>query len=120
MNIKDYLLDFYIEQNGETINKDLARILVTQMAVTDGSNRANGEKWTIEQAMEVGKKLGINWDSVSKCDWYVVLNMMYSDYYSVGRKHGFTDYNFYSELALAWFEDVDGPENKTFNYFFTK
>lgn len=47
------------------------------------------------------------------------LNMMYSDYYSVGKKHGYTDYTFYAELAHAWFHDVDAKENKTFHYFFS-
>lgn len=118
MDIKKYLLDFYVEQNGETITPELAECLVKEMAVTDGSDRTNGEKWSMQETTEVGNKLGVNWERIQKCEWYLVLNMMYSDYFPVGRKHGFTDYTFYSELAQAWFSDVDGKDNKTFKYFF--
>lgn len=118
MDIKDYLLDFYISQNGEKITPELAKSLVEEMAITDGSDRTSGEKWTPAETNDVGTKMGINFEQIPKCEWYLILNMMYSDYYSVGRKHGLIDYQFFGELAQAWFNDVDGPENKTFRYFF--
>lgn len=118
MDIKQYLLDFYIAQNGETITPELAKSLVEEMAVTDGSNRTTGEKWTMTDTNDVGMKVGIDFEKIPKCEWYLVMNMMYSDYYQVGHNHGFNDYNFYSELSKAWFNDIDAKENKTFKYFF--
>lgn len=118
MDIKKYLLDCYIANYGETISDDLARGIVEAMAITDGSDRQTGEKWTLEESKSIGEKIGINWDKVSPAEFYAVLNMMYSDYCQVGRKHGLTDWQLYAELAAAWFNDIDAAENKTFNYFF--
>lgn len=118
MDIKDYLLDFYISQNGEVITPELAKSLVEEMAITDGSDRQTGEKWTPAETNDVGAHMGIDFDRIPKCEWYLVLNMMYSDYFVVGKKHGLVDYTFYAELAHAWFTDVDAVENKTFKYFF--
>jgi len=118
MDIKDYLLDYYIATAGETITPELAKALVIDMAVTDGSERENGEKWTPAETNDVGTKIGIDFEKITKCEWYLVLNMMYSDYFTVGRKHGFNDWQFYAELAQAWFYDVDAKPNKTFKYFF--
>lgn len=118
MDIKDYLLEFYIAQNGEVITPELSKMLVEEMAITDGSDRTTGEKWTPAETNDVGIKMGIDFEKIPKCEWYLVLNMMYSDYYSVGKKHGMTDYTFYAELAYAWFHDVDGKDHKTFDYFF--
>lgn len=118
MDIKSYLMDFYISQNGEVITPELAKMFVEEMPVTDGSERTNGEKWTMEEAVEVGKNMNIDFNKIPICEWYLVLNMMYSDYFVVGRKHNLTDWQLYAELAHAWFYDVDAKQNKTFKYFF--
>ena len=41
------------------------------------------------------------------CDWYYVLNMMYSDYYKPGRAD-----DVYVEMACDFLNDVDGPKHK--------
>lgn len=117
MNIRNMLMDLYIEKNGKVITPELAKGFVYEMAVTDGSDRTSGEKWTMDDAKMVGDKYNVDWNSISKCEWYVVLNMMYSDYYRTGKKHGFIDSGFYAELASDWFSDVDASPDKTFNYF---
>lgn len=119
MDIKNYLMQFYVDQNGEVISPELATMLVSEMAITDGSDRTNGEKWTMSETQDVGDRLGVDWNRIIPCEWYVVMNMMYSDYYSVGKAHSMTDWTFYAELTMAWFNDVDGKENKTFKYFFS-
>lgn len=117
MNIKSLLLSYYVDKNGKVITSELAKSLVEDMAVTDGSNRENGEKWTMEETTEVGNKYNVDWNSISKCEWYLVMNMMYSDYYRTGKKRGLTDYQFFADLATDWFADVDASPDKTFNYF---
>lgn len=118
MDIKQYFLSFYIAQNGEVVTPELAKMLVEDFAITDGSGRINGEKWTPEEAMEIGKKLEIDYEEIPKFEWYLILNMMYSDYNNVAIHFGITDALFYGEMALAWFHDVDARENKTFKFFF--
>lgn len=117
MNIHEYLIDIYVEKYGKHINHELADTLVEEMAVTDGSSRETGQKWTLQETKDVGSKLGVNFEEIKPCEWYLVMNMMYSDHYRTGKKHGFIDPTFYGELALDWFHDVDGNDDKTFKYF---
>lgn len=118
MNIKEYLLQFYTEQNGENLSQELARGIVEDFAVTDGSDRTNGEKWTISEAKELGEKCGVDFTRVLVPEYYAVLNMLYSDYFEVFKRRGLSDPAIYGDMARAWFEDADGKENKTFKYFF--
>lgn len=118
MDIKRYLLDYYINNNGEVITPELAAMLVEELAITDGSDRTNGEKWSMSDTTDAGMKAGVDFDSISKAEWYYVMNMMYSDYFQIGKRYGNTDWQFFADLAKAWFEDVDGKENKTFKYAF--
>jgi len=110
-------MDLYIEKNGKVLTPELAKAFVEEMSVTDGTDRANGEKWTMEDSKVIGDKYGVNWESISKCEWYLVLNMMYSDYYKTAKKHGMTDSSMFAELATDWFIDIDASPDKTFNYF---
>ena len=117
MDLTEYLMDLYIEKYGKHINKEIAEALVNQMSVTDGTNRADGEKYTYSEAKELGTKIGVDFGRVDPVEWYLVLNMMYSDHYRTGKKHGLTESTLYCELAYDWFYDVDGEDCKTFNYF---
>lgn len=117
MNVKNLFMELYKEKYGEHINQELAKSIVYDFAVTDGSERESGEKWSMEETKSVGDKLGIDWEKINKCEWYVVMNMMYSDYYRTAKKHGLADPSFFAELSYDWFTDKDGAKDKTFRYF---
>lgn len=46
-------------------------------------------------------------------EFYLVMNMFYNDYNKIIGN----DENTYAKFADAWFNDIDGKENKTFDYF---
>ena len=52
---------------------------------------------------------------VSDVDFYVAMNMMYSDY---GRILGDEDLDKYVEMSLRFLLDEDVAGNKLFNYYF--
>lgn len=107
--------DFY----GKTICKELAEKWVKSMAITDGSDRENGQKWTIEQTSEVGNKIGIDWNKITKIDWYSAMNMVYSDFYGVAKyAEKQSDVTFFAKMAKSWLNDEDVGENKLYNYYF--
>lgn len=109
----------YKKAYGETISKELAEQIVKDMAVTDGSERENGQKWNIDQTSAVGSEIGIDWGKIPKLDFYVVMNMVYSDYYSVAEKIEYSDDSkFYAYMAKAWLCDEDVPSGKLFKYIF--
>jgi len=111
--------DLYEAAYGERITKELAEEWVKAMKVTDGSDRMNGQKWTSEQTYEVGSKIGIDWNVCSKTDFYIVMNMMYSDNYKTAKSVGLSeDPIFFARLAKDWLCDEDAGKNKLYNYYF--
>lgn len=84
------------------IGEDLAKKWVSKMKNKDGSE---GEHWTLDQTSQYAS-------GRDKYDFYVVLNMMYSDYYNPK-----FDDNTYIQLAKDWLDDKD-IEDKLLNYYF--
>ena len=64
-----------------------------------------GEHWSYEQTSTLAEKH-------NKCDFYAVLNMVYSDYYNPR-----FDTNTYVALARDWLDDKDVGEGKTLKYY---
>jgi len=85
---KDIYVDVYEKAYGDNITREVAEEWVRSMPVTDGSNRDNGQKWNIDQTYEVGNKIGIDWQTMSKIEWYVVLNMEYHKHYNTAKAYG--------------------------------
>lgn len=87
---------------GEHLSKELAHKWVSKMENKDGTR---GAHWTMEQTDQYA-------GTHNKCDWYAVMNMIYSDYYSPK-----FDTATYIELAKDWINDADVEEGKTLRYF---
>jgi hypothetical protein len=45
------------------------------------------------------------------------MNMLYSDYCAVLKKHGINNIDVYTDLACAWLKDTDAVPNKTAEYY---
>lgn len=118
MDLKAYLKELYISLNGEVITPELAELIVQDFAITDSSERSNGEKWTLEECVQIGNKMNIDWTVIDQIEWYIVLNNEYSDKFKIVRKYNLPEPSIYGDFALSWFLDVDGKENKTFRFFF--
>lgn len=86
--------------------KETAYYAVSNMKNKDGSI---GEHWSRETTDRVLESRGYEFNH---CDWYVALNMIYSDYYKSGRSD-----DTYIELAYDFLSDEDGPENKMKKYY---
>ena len=87
---------------GDNLSEELAHKWVKSMKNKDGTT---GEHWSMEQTTQYA---GMH----HKYDWYAIMNMMYSDYYSPR-----FDTNTYVELSKDWFNDKDTPKGKTLNYY---
>lgn len=86
--------------------KETAEYAVSKMKNKDGSI---GEHWDYDTTTKVlnNKKYDFK-----PCDWYYVLNMIYSDYYKSGRSD-----DTYIELAHDFLADNDAPEHKAKRYW---
>lgn len=108
--------DLYVTAYGEHLTRETAEEWVKEMEVTDGSGMAHGQKWTMEQTTDVGNKMGIDWGTMSKIDWYVALNMEYWKHYHTAKLFGQeAEPTFYGHLAKdEWY----GSTNTMFEYYF--
>ena len=81
------------------------KMWVHEMETTDNNGAVvkRGEKYTEQQAMDMAKRLNIKFDKFSEKSFWVALNMMFSDYYSVLGENP----DIYARLAKAWLCDSD-------------
>jgi hypothetical protein len=86
--------------------KETSKYAVSKMQNKDGSV---GEHWSKEITDRVLESKSYEFDS---CDWYYVLNMIYSDYYKSGRSD-----ETYIELACDFLSDKDAPKDKAKRYY---
>lgn len=94
----------------------------TIMKWADGMENADGSDgahWTIEQATSVANQLGVSFDHISPEDFWITLNMMYSDYGQTLQETGITDAGIYGRLATDFLFDKDAiaPKEKLYYYY---
>lgn len=87
-------------------SKETAKHVVANLKNKDGST---GEHWSYETTSRVLESKGYEFNP---CDWYYVLNMIYSDYYKSGRSD-----DTYIEMAYDFLSDKDSPHNKAKRYY---
>ena len=87
---------------GPHLSREMADEWVEHMHNKDGSS---GSHWSYDQTTPLAEHR-------NKEDFYAVLNMMWSDYFSPA----FTQQNYIS-LARDFIDDKDAPEDKTLKYF---
>lgn len=89
-----------------SFTKETAKYAVSEMKNKDGTT---GEHWDYNTTTHVLESKKYNF---KPCDWYYVLNMIYSDYYKSGRSD-----ETYIEMAFDFLEDKDSVENKAKRYY---
>lgn len=102
---------------GPHFNETMAMKAVSHMENEDGTE---GAHWDIHQTTAVAQQFNVDLstDKYNKYDWFVALNMIYSDYYkSVMAMTNSTNIKHYVELAKAWLDDKDVAEGKMWYYF---
>jgi hypothetical protein len=103
--VKDFILAVDLLLN-PYFTKETARYVVSKMKNKDGSV---GEHWDRDTTDKVLYSKGYDFNP---CDWYVALNMIYSDYYKSGRSD-----DTYIELAYDFLADEDAPAHKMKKYY---
>lgn len=106
----------YEAEHGPHFNDEHARKAVSKMENEDGTR---GQHWSLEETTALANQYGIRLDEkINKYDWYVALNMVYSDYYRVVvSMTGSNNTKYFVELAKAWIHDKDIDEGKMWFYY---
>lgn len=106
----------YEKEHGPHFNEEHARKAVMKMENEDGTR---GPHWSIEETTTLASQYGITLGSkFNRYDWFVALNMVYSDYYKVIINiTGSNNTKNYVEFAKAWLNDKDIDEGKMWYYY---
>ncbi len=107
-NLKEKI---YIVIYGYRLSDHLCKEWVEHMKNNDGTT---GEHWTLEETNQVARQIGLSLGgSISECEWWAIMNMIYSDYYGCVPN----DVNIYAKMSRAFIEDIDANEGKIYNYY---
>lgn len=98
-------------QTKEELTREDAEAWQRHMQNADGTT---GAHWEPEQTRVYMESRGVDCE-VWK--WAAVMNMMYSDYCKAARKNSVDRPEFYADLAAAFLEDKDAPEDKAGRYY---
>lgn len=93
------------------IDKERAEKIAAKMKNEDGTH---GAHWDFAQTKQVLESNGYQCDPA---EFYLAMNMMYSDYFSVANRFGVNTVDFYSAMAKAFLDDKDAGEMKIEKYF---
>lgn len=106
----------YEKEHGPHFNEEYARKAVMKMENEDGTR---GPHWSLEETTTLASQYGIALGSkFNRYDWFVALNMVYSDYYRVIMNiTGSNNTKHYVEFAKAWLNDKDIDEGKMWYYY---
>lgn len=77
------------------------------MKNTDGSS---GAHWSMEDTETVRKTRNIN--DCKPEDFWIAMNMMYSDYQGVAKKYGIDKPEFYADMAKSFLTDKDSKQGR--------
>lgn len=100
------------DYNGENcLSWDDAKHWLMRIRNADGSM---GAHWNVDQTSGMMEKLGIACD---ECDFWVTMNMLYSDYCGVAKKYGVDNAEFFGCMAAAFLNDEDAVDDKLVAYY---
>lgn len=111
VRIKTYEMEY-----GPHFNAEHAKKAVSKMINEDGTK---GPHWSIEETTNLAKQHNVHiGDYINKYDWYVALNMIYSDFYKfIVSTTGTNNSKHFVEMAKAWINDKDIDEGKMWYYY---
>lgn len=93
------------------LDRATAQRWVASMENADGTK---GPHWTQEQTDRVMEQSGYDCD---KLEFWVAMNMMYSDYCQAVAEGGSNTVDFYAKLAKAFLTDKDAKKGKLARYY---
>ena len=93
------------------MTRETAMEWMKELENADGSH---GPHWNMQQTNTVMAQHKLQGDPT---EWFVALNLMYSDYCEVAKKMGVNNLDFYVCMAKAFLNDPDASEGKLERYY---
>lgn len=102
------------EHGAETDHHLTEAIAKSWTSSMENANGTRGAYWPMEKTEEVRRQRGIAADPL---EWWVAMNMVYSDYCVVAEKLGTSTAEFYAGMAKAFLDDKDAQPHKLARYY---
>lgn len=80
----------------------------------DNEDGTHGPHWSMDQAKQIMAQRNIDCDPIQ---FWVTINMIYSDYYKAAKKANANTVDFYAEMAKAFLDDKDAAPDKLSRYY---
>lgn len=93
------------------LDEETAKEWTQRMENADGTK---GPHWSVDQVKQVAAQKNISEDPL---DFWVAINMMYSDYCVMAKKHNVNTVDFYVDMAKAFLDDKDAKPDKLGRYY---
>lgn len=93
------------------LDEETAKEWTQHMENADGTK---GPHWSMDQVKQVAAQKNIAEDPL---DFWVAINMMYSDYCVMAKKHNVNTVDFYVDMAKAFLDDKDAKPDKLGRYY---
>lgn len=101
----------YAKYDEDSMTRETAMRWVSGMKNEDGTT---GPHYSMEQAKQIMEQYKIDCDEI---EFFVTINMIYSDYCKVAKKNNCSTIEFYACMAKAFLEDKDAQPNKLERYY---
>lgn len=110
VRIKTYEMEY-----GPHFNEEHAKKAVSKMINEDGTK---GPHWSIEETTDLAKQHNVHiGDHINKYDWYVALNMIYSDFYKfIVSTTGTNNSKHFVEMVKATYNDYKAKKEALAKY----
>lgn len=95
----------------EQMDHEAVKRWMDKLQNADGSK---GPHWSFDQAKQLMAQKSIDCDPD---EFWAALNMMFSDYAPVAKKHNASTVDFYVEMAKAFLDDKDAKPDKLGRYY---
>ena len=93
------------------MSREMADEWMHDLENEDGSR---GAHWSYDQTSNLLSQKKYDCDPI---EFYVAMNMLYSDYFKVAKKFNVNNTEFYADLAEAFLCDKDAADDKLIRYY---
>lgn len=94
------------------LTREIANAWVGGLKNADGTT---GGHWPFEQTRQIMAQKAYSIDPI---EFYVAINMMYSDYVKAAKEFNVNNVDFYACMAKAFLEDKDADDDKLMSYYY--
>ncbi len=95
----------------KALDMETTRHWMERLQNADGSR---GPHWSMDQTKQLMAQKNVDCDPL---EFWAAMNMMFSDYAPVAKKHNASTVDFYVEMAKAFLDDKDAKGNKLGRYY---